>query len=87
MSEVRQKKQLIGLVVSNKNIKTAVVQVERQILHRRYKKYIKRRKKYAAHDEGNTCNVGDLVMIQECRPLSKNKTWRVIKTLRKVESV
>lgn len=83
----RHRKQLIGLVVSNKSDKTVVVEVERQVKHRDFHKYIQRKKKYMAHDEANGCDIGDLVMIQECRPLSRHKRWRVLKTVRKVVKV
>ena len=58
--------------------KTVVVQVERRVMHPIYKKYIKRSKKYAAHDEANAHKIGDVVQIQECRPISKRKTWEVV---------
>jgi len=83
MSETSQKKTLVGTVVSNKMEKTVTVLVRRQVKHKQYQKYIQRRKKYSAHDEANECNIGDLVMIRECRPLSRNKRWMVAKTLRK----
>ncbi|MBT3915538.1 MAG: 30S ribosomal protein S17 [Rhodospirillaceae bacterium] len=67
-----------GVVVSNKMDKTVVVNVERRTQHPLYKKFIRRSKKYVAHDEGNACNEGDVVQIQECRPISKRKTWEVI---------
>ncbi len=70
-----------GRVVSNKMDKTATVLVERQIQHALYGKFIKRSKKYHAHDEDNACQVGDLVMIEECRPVSRSKSWRVVKVL------
>jgi len=70
-----------GRVVSNKMEKTATVLVERQIQHALYGKYIKRSKKYHAHDEENSCQLGDLVMIEECRPISRSKKWRVVKVL------
>lgn len=67
-----------GVVVSDKMDKTVVVNVERRTQHPLYKKFIRRSKKYVAHDEGNTCKEGDVVQIQECRPISKRKTWEVI---------
>ncbi|OAG27233.1 30S ribosomal protein S17 [Thermodesulfatator autotrophicus] len=70
-------KQFIGIVVSDKMDKTVVVAVERLKMHPLYKKYIKRRKKFMAHDEENTCRVGDKVLIEETRPLSRHKRWRV----------
>lgn len=70
-------RQLIGTVVGNKMDKTAVVQVERLVKHQLYKKFIRRRTKYAAHDETNACQVGDKVLITENRPISRTKRWRV----------
>ena len=69
---------LQGRVVSDKSNKTITVLVERRVMHPLYKKFITRSKKYHAHDEENRCKVGDLVRIQECRPLSKTKHWEVI---------
>jgi len=71
------RKTKIGSVISNKMDKSVVVQVDRRIPHKLYGKFIRRRVKYMADDPGNVCNVGDLVLIEECRPLSKNKRWRV----------
>ena len=68
-----------GIVVSNKMDKSIVVKIERKIKHALYKKTIKRSKKYIAHDEQNECQVGDLVQIAECRPLSRHKHYRLIK--------
>jgi len=65
-------------VTSDKMDKTITVLVDRRIMHPLYKKFIRRSKKYAAHDEANTCKTGDLVRIEECRPMSKRKTWLVI---------
>jgi len=67
-----------GVVVSDKMDKTVVVNVERKFPHPLYKKYIKRSKRYHAHDESNTHKIGDTVSIQECRPLSKTKRWEVV---------
>ena len=72
------KRVMQGVVVSDKQEKTVTVLVERRIMHPLYKKYVKKSKKYAAHDEGNVCKVGDKVSIQECRPLSKNKRWEIV---------
>ncbi|BBO92586.1 30S ribosomal protein S17 [Desulfosarcina ovata] len=77
------KRQLIGTVVSDKMDKTAVVQVERLVKHPLYKKYIRRRNKFAAHDTDNSCNIGDKVMITESRPISKQKRWRVSEIIEK----
>jgi len=87
MSESRQKKQLIGTVVSNAMDKSVTVTVRRQIKHPQYKKIVRREKKYMAHDANNSCEVGDQVMIQECRPLSKSKRWTVHKTITKAVKV
>ena len=67
-----------GVVVSDKMDKTITVKVERKVMHPLYKKFIRRSKKYAAHDEKNAFKTGDIVSIQECRPLSKNKRWEVL---------
>jgi len=69
---------LQGNVVSDKGDKTVTVLVERRIQHPVYKKFITKSKKYAAHDESNEFAVGQEVMIEECRPISKRKSWRVI---------
>ncbi len=68
---------LTGRVTSDKMDKTITVLVSRRVMHPLYKKFIRRSKKYAAHDEGNTCKVGDTVRIIECPPISKRKTWTV----------
>jgi small subunit ribosomal protein S17 len=72
------KRILQGVVVSDKMDKTVTVQVERRFKHTLYKKFIRRSKKYVAHDETNAVKVGDVVKIQECRPLSKRKKWEVV---------
>ena len=72
------KRVLTGRVVSDKMDKTITVLVERRVMHPLYKKFIRRSKKYAAHDELNTCKEGDLVSIEECPPISKRKTWTVV---------
>ncbi len=78
MSEIKKsKKTRTGSVVSNAMDKSIVVLVERKVRHKLYGKYMKTSKKYHAHDEENKCNVGDTVLIEECRPLSKKKRWRV----------
>jgi len=73
-----RRKTRVGVVVSDKTDKTVVVRVERQFSHPLYGKQVKRTAKYHAHDEGNACKEGDVVRIEECRPISKSKTWRVI---------
>ncbi|HTN11756.1 MAG TPA: 30S ribosomal protein S17 [Acetobacteraceae bacterium] len=69
---------LTGRVTSDKMDKTVTVLVDRRIMHPLYKKFIRRSKRYAAHDEANLCQIGDAVRIEECRPISKRKTWLVI---------
>ncbi len=72
------KRVMQGVVVSDKMDKTVTVKVERRIMHPLYKKFIRRSKKYAAHDENNACKIGDTVSIRECRPISKRKKWEVL---------
>lgn len=67
-----------GIVVSDRMEKSVVVKVERRVMHPLYKKFVRRSKKYLAHDASNELKVGDVVRIQECRPLSKRKCWEVI---------
>ena len=69
---------LTGRVTSDKMDKTVTVLVDRRIMHPLYKKFIRRSKNYAAHDEQNLCKIGDVVRIEECRPISKRKTWLVV---------
>jgi len=79
------RKTRIGVVVSNKMDKTAVVAVERRIQHPVYKKFIKRTTKFKAHDAKNECQIGDTVKIMETRPLSKTKRWRIMEIVEKVK--
>ncbi len=67
-----------GVVISDKMEKTVVVKVERRIMHPIYKKFIRRSKNYAAHDETNALKIGDIAQIRECRPISKRKRWEVM---------
>jgi len=83
MAERRRSKTKIGTVVSETMDKTVVVLVESVSIHPLYKKYIRKRKKFYAHDERNQCKVGDQVKIIETRPLSKRKHWRVLEILRR----
>ncbi|MFQ5995376.1 MAG: 30S ribosomal protein S17 [Acidiferrobacterales bacterium] len=78
---------LTGRVVGNKMEKTITVVVERKVRHPLYQKYIRRRTKLHAHDENNECGQGDLVVIEECRPLSKSKSWRLVKVVEKATTV
>jgi small subunit ribosomal protein S17 len=77
MSTQGNKKTLIGLVASDKMAKTVVVEVTRRMRHPVYHKYVQSRSRYKAHDENNDAKVGDRVLIEECRPLSRDKRWRV----------
>ena len=72
------KRILQGVVVSDAADKTITVKVERRFMHPLYKKFIRRSKKYAAHDENNQAKAGDVVRIRECRPVSKSKTWELV---------
>jgi small subunit ribosomal protein S17 len=77
MRERGNKRIIKGVVVSNRMDKTIVVRAERLVKHSVFHKYMRRYVKYKAHDEGNTCNIGDKVLIVESRPLSKEKRWRM----------
>ena len=77
------KRQLVGTVVSDKMDKTVIVLVERLVKHSLYHKYIRRRARFAAHDENNACRVGDKVLLTGTRPLSRTKRWRVSKVMEK----
>ena len=79
------RKERIGTVVSNKMEKSIVVTVERKVKHPKYGKFIKKTSKFMAHDEKNECGIGDLVLIAETRPLSKNKNWRLKQILEKAK--
>ena len=83
MKQRGMKRQMIGTVTSNKADKTVTVLVERLVKHRLYLKYVRRRTKFAAHDDQNDCRIGDKVQISESRPLSKTKRWRVVKIVEK----
>jgi len=84
MKQVRgNRKTRVGIVVSDKMDKTVVVKVDQLVLHPVYKKYIKRRVTFKAHDEENRCNIGDKVAVVETRPLSRDKRWRVREILEK----
>lgn len=80
-----RRKTTVGIVVSNKMDKTVVVANETLQKDPLYGKYIKRTKKYKAHDENNECNEGDRVLIMETRPLSKDKRWRVVEILERAK--
>jgi len=78
----KQRKVRTGIVISNKMDKTVVVEVSRTVIHPVYKKFVRRRKRFMAHDEENRCQIGDQVLIVETRPLSRHKNWRVRKIVR-----
>jgi small subunit ribosomal protein S17 len=81
VTERRVRKQRDGVVISNRMPKTAVISVARMVKHSKYGKYLKRRGRVKAHDEKNECQIGDRVVIVECRPLSRDKRWRVSRIL------
>jgi len=83
MKQVGLKKIREGVVTSNRMHKTVVVSMERNVIHSRYKKYLRRRTSVKAHDEKNECQIGDRVLIVECRPLSRDKRWRVRRIVEK----
>ncbi len=81
MNEEKALRTVAGKVISDKMDKTVTVLVERQIKHPMYGKYLRRSTKIKVHDEENTCKAGDLVTIAECRPISKNKSWRLVEVV------
>jgi small subunit ribosomal protein S17 len=86
MTDGKTTRTLTGRVVSDKMDKTVTVLVERRVTHPMYGKIMTRSKKYHAHDEKNECGEGDLVQIEECRPLSRTKSWKVAKLLEKARA-
>jgi len=85
MEKRNLRKERVGVVVSNKMNKSVVVAVKRRVKHPKYGKFINKTTKLMAHDENNTCQVGDTVRIMETRPLSKNKCWRLVEIGEKVK--
>tara|TARA_B100000287_G_C20330547_1_gene661560 strand:- start:302 stop:556 length:255 start_codon:yes stop_codon:yes gene_type:complete len=79
------RKERIGIVTSNKMDKSVVVSIERKVKHPLYGKFVKKTSKFFAHDDENTCNVGDVVKIMETRPLSKNKNWRLVEIIERAK--
>jgi small subunit ribosomal protein S17 len=79
------RKERIGVVVSNKMDKSIVVAVKRKVKHPVYGKFVNRTKKLMAHDEKNSCKIGDTVRISETRPLSKNKAWRLVEIIERAK--
>ena len=76
-NKIRQRKSRQGIVISDRMEKTIVVQIDDKVMHPVYKKYVRKRVKYKAHDEANNARRGDTVLIEECRPLSRDKRWRL----------
>ena len=85
MEDRKLRKERIGLVTSNKMNKSIVVAVERKVKHAKYGKFLKKTTTFVAHDEENTCSIGDTVKIMETRPMSKRKCWRLVDVLEKVK--
>ena len=85
MEERNLRKERVGIVVSDKMDKTIVVAVSERVKHPLYKKIVNRTKKFKAHDENNACGIGDKVLIQETRPLSKDKCWRRVEIVEKAK--
>jgi small subunit ribosomal protein S17 len=85
MEDRKLRKEKVGLVVSNKMTKSIVVSVERKVKHPKYGKFVKKTSKFMAHDENNECSIGDTVRIEETRPLSKDKCWRLVEIIEKVK--
>ena len=85
MEERNLRKERVGIVVSDKMDKTIVVAVSERVKHPRYKKIVNRTKKFKAHDENNACGIGDKVLIQETRPLSRDKCWRLVEIVEKAK--
>lgn len=84
-AETKLSRTVTGRVTSNKMDKTITVMIERLVRHPLYGKYIKRSTKLHAHDEENACQEGDLVVVEQCRPLAKTKSWRLVKILERVK--
>ncbi|MEI8279641.1 MAG: 30S ribosomal protein S17 [Bacteroidota bacterium] len=85
MTERKRRKTRIGVVSSNKMVKTITVGVERKVKHPIYGKFLKKTTKFHAHDETNSANIGDVVRIMETRPLSKSKRWRLVEIIEKAK--
>ena len=86
MDQVKKIKTLTGTVVSDKMNKTAVVLLEKKVKHPKYGKYVKKSTKYKVHDQDNICKIGDVVTITEVRPISKNKSWKLVEVIGSKES-
>ncbi len=79
------RKERVGIVSSNKMDKSVTVVVKRKVKHSVYGKFVNKTRKFLAHDEENTCNIGDTIRIMETRPLSKNKSWRLVEIIERVK--
>jgi len=79
------RKEKVGLVTSNKMENSIVVSVERKVKHPKYGKFVNKTTKFVAHDDANTCNIGDTVKIVETRPISKNKCWRLVEVIERAK--
>ena len=86
MAQVKKIKTLTGTVVSDKMNKTAVVLLEKKVKHPKHGKYVKKSTKYKVHDQDNICKIGDVVTITEVRPISKNKSWKLVEVIGSKES-
>ncbi|MGH8455215.1 MAG: 30S ribosomal protein S17 [Nevskiales bacterium] len=86
MTKQKIQRQVTGRVTSDKMNKTITVVVERKVKHPLYGKYLSRRAKLHAHDENNECKIGDLVEVAECRPLSRSKSWRLVKIIERAQA-
>ena len=85
MKERGNRKEVVGVVISDKMDKTIAVKVERLVKHPIYKKFVRRSTTFKAHDENNECGIGDRVKIMETRPLSKDKRWRLVEIIEKAK--
>ncbi len=85
MEERNLRKEKIGIVTSNKMEKSIVISVERKVKHPKYGKFVNKTTKFVAHDDANTCNIGDTVKIIETRPISKNKCWRLVEVIERAK--
>ncbi len=85
MEERNLRKEKVGIVTSNKMEKSIVVSVERKVKHPKYGKFLNKTTKFVAHDDANTCNIGDTVKIIETRPLSKSKCWRLVEVIERAK--
>lgn len=80
-----RRKERIGVVTSNKMDKSVVIKTLRRVKHPKYRKFVRKKSQFMAHDENNECNIGDKVLIMETRPLSKNKCWRLVEILERAK--